>query len=220
MSERLAPQVPSALLESSELYVRQQREGFELLGVETRNKYGIFTADRQQVAYAAEQGKGLMAMFARQVLGHMRTFEIQFFDPARAPLFKAVHPFRLFFQRLEVFAGDGRPVGALQQRFGLFTKKFDVLDARGNLLFEMRSGLFRVWSFPFLREGQQHAVIEKRWSGALTELFTDKDNFRVSFTAPSLTADERLLVLAAAIFVDLQYFEANQGTNALNLLDS
>ncbi len=205
----LAPApLPAALATSQELYVRQQRELAELFGFESRNKYVIATPDRQQVAFAAEQQKGVLGFLLRQLLGHWRTFDIQFFGADRSPLFTATHPFRLFFQRLEVSLPDGRPVGALQQRWGFFAKKFDVLDANGEVLLEMRSGLFRIWTFPFYKAGAEVAVIEKRWAGGFTELFTDKDNFRVRYVSPSLSADERLLVLAAALFVDLQYFEA------------
>ena len=41
----------------------------------------------------------------------------------------ARHPFRLFFQRLEVFDEAGVFVGAIQQRFSILTKRFDVQDA-------------------------------------------------------------------------------------------
>jgi uncharacterized protein YxjI len=199
--------LPAALTTSTELYVRQQRELAELFGFETRNKYAITTTDRQQVAFAAEQQKGLLGAILRQTLGHWRSFDIVFFGADRQPLFRATHPFRFFFQRLEVFGPDGRLLGALQQRFAFFTKRFDVEDASGNVLLEMRSGLFKLWTFPFYRANAEVAVIEKKWSGAFNELFTDKDNFRVRFVSPGLSADERLLVLAAALFVDLQYFE-------------
>jgi hypothetical protein len=191
-----------------ELYVRQSRELAELFGFETRNKYAISTPDRREVAFAAEQQKGILGFLLRQVLGHWRAFELVFFGPDRQPLFRAVHPFRFFFQRLEVFGPEGRYLGALQQRFGLLTKKFDVLGPGGSVAMEMRSGLLRLWTFPITRNGVEQAVIEKKWSGVLTEVFTDKDNFRVRFVGAGLTPDERLLVLAAAVFVDLQYFEA------------
>lgn len=199
--------VPAGLVDAQELYVRQQRELAELFGFETRNKYAITTSDRAPVAFAAEQQKGILGMLFRQVLGHWRRFEITFFGPDRQPIFRVVHPFRLFFQRLEIHGIDGRPLGALQQRWGLLTKKFDVEGPDGRVLLEMRSGVFQWWTFPFFRNGAQEAVIEKKWSGALTELFMDKDNFRVRFLNPRLSADERMLILAAAIFVDLQYFE-------------
>jgi len=150
--------------------------------------------------------QGVLGLLAIYLLGHWRSFDIAFFDGARQEAFRAHHPFRFFFQRLEVSQG-GRPVGVIQQRFSVFTKRFDVLDANGALLFEMKSGLFKLWTFPFFRGEQQVGVIEKKWSGVFNEVFTDKDNFRVAFTDPALTLDQRLLMLAAAVFVDLQYFE-------------
>lgn len=197
----------SAIESASELYVRQVRELAELFGFETRNKYAITTADRVQVAFAAEQQKGLVGLLLRQVLGHWRPFEIHFLSPDRRPMFRAVHPFRLLFQRLEVFDGAGHLVGAVQQRFSLLTKRFDVVGPTGEVLLEMKSGLFKLWSFPFFKNQEQRAIIEKKWGGGLTELFTDKDSFRVRFQG-RLTPQERLLITAAAIFVDLQYFEA------------
>lgn len=198
-------------LSSSELYVRQKRELAEFFGFETRNKYAISTPDRREVLYAAEQRSGLLGALAMLLLGHWRTFDIAFFDQERREVFRAHHPFRFFFQRLEIYA-NGQLVGALQQRFAFFSKRFDVLDANGQLLFEMRSGFFRVWTFPFFRGDEQVAVVEKKWSGVFNELFTDKDNFRVAFGG--LPEAHRMLVLAAAVFVDLQYFERKAESSA------
>ncbi len=39
------------------------------------------------------------------------------------------------------------------------------------------------------------------------EAFTDSDNFRIDFLGNPLPADARRLLRAAAVFVDLQYFE-------------
>lgn len=195
-----------APLQTTELYVRQKRELAEFFGFETRNKYAISTSDRREVFYAAEQRSGILGMLAMYFLGHWRSFDIAFFDQSRQEAFRAHHPFRFFFQRLEVSAG-GRFIGAIQQRWAFFTKRFDVLDANGNVVFEMKSGFFKLWTFPFFRGEQQVGVIEKKWSGVFNEMFTDKDNFRVAFQDAGLSMDQRMLMLAAAVFVDLQYFE-------------
>jgi hypothetical protein len=205
--ETLPSQSLATLSSVQELYVRQSRELAELIGFETRNKYAITTSDKQPIAFAAEQNKGFFGFLARQFLGHWRTFDIQFFNNLREPILRASHPFRWFFQRLEVFDNNGRFLGALQQRFALLTKRFDVEGPDGRVLLEVKSGLFQLWTFPFFKNGEQCAVIEKKWSGILTEMFTDKDNFRVRYLSPTLSSDERVLVLASALFVDLQYFE-------------
>lgn len=191
----------------SEVRLSQRKELAEiLLGAETRNKYEIRDAQNSPIGFAAEQGKGFFAFLARMFMGHWRTFEIHFFDAQRREVLRAVHPFRFFFQRLEIFDASGRPLGALQQRWAIFTKLFDVEDATGHVLLEMRSPLLKFWTFPFYRGDVEVGRIEKKWSGALTEVFTDSDNFRVAF-GQGLSGAERWLVLAAAVFVDLQYFE-------------
>lgn len=197
-----------ALIQSTtEIMVVQKKELIELLGFETRNKYSI-EANGMPFAFAAEQGKSGLDVLARLFLGHWRTFEIHFFDTARNLVFKAVHPFRVFFQRLEVVTPDGREIGAIQQRFAFFSKRFDVLDPADNVLFTVSSPIWRPWTFTFERHGREVARIEKKWSGALTEVFTDADRFRILMPLPELRLEERMLILAAAVFVDLQYFEA------------
>ena len=186
--------------------VRQRLELGELVGFETRNKYGIENESGEAIAFAAEQHKGVLGFLMRQLLGHFRRFEILFFDAARKPVMRAVHPFRFFFQRLEVHGEQEELLGVIEQRFSLLYKRFDVQDATGRVTMEVRSPLWRLWTFVFTRDGREVARIEKKWSGLLTEAFTDKDRFRVQLGTET-TAVEKLLLLAAAIFVDLQYFE-------------
>jgi hypothetical protein len=89
----------------------------------------------------------------------------------------------------------------------VFSKRFDVTDQAGRLLLQVSSPIWRPWTFAFVRDGRELARVEKKWSGMLQEAFTDADRFRVAFQSPELSFDERALVLAAGIFIDLQYFE-------------
>jgi uncharacterized protein YxjI len=187
--------------------VQQQLELGELFGFETRNKFSIENEQGTKIGFAAEQQKGFLGLVFRQLLGHWRTFEIHFFDEQKQVVMKAVHPFRFFFQRLEISMADGTPIGAIQQRFAIFSKKFDVHNRSGSVTMSVRSPFWRLWTFPFMKGSREVARVEKRWSGILTEALTDKDKFRIQFTDPGLTVEERLLLLASGVFIDLQYFE-------------
>ncbi|MGC4063285.1 MAG: phospholipid scramblase-related protein [Polyangiaceae bacterium] len=189
------------------LAIVQRRELAELFGFETRNKYEIRTVTGEPLGFAAEQQKGIIGFLLRQVAGHFRSFEISFFDTMRNPVLVARHPFRWFFQRLEVIDAFGRTLGAIQRRWSWFSKRFDVEDAQGNVQLTVASPLWRPWTFTFMRHGQVVATIRKQWSGALREVFTDADNFGVEFQPGPLHPIERRLLLAAAIFVDLMFFE-------------
>ncbi len=189
------------------VYVRQRLEIGEFLGFETRNKYGLSTEQGEEFGFVAERAKGIFGFLLRQLLGHWRSFELHFFDAQRQLQLKAYHPFRWFFQRLELRGAENRFIGAIQRKFGILHKKFVVEDFQGREIMSVASPFFRIWTFPFEKDGREVARIEKKWSGILTEAFTDKDTFRLQIQDSSLSVDERCLLVAAAIYVDLLYFE-------------
>jgi uncharacterized protein YxjI len=195
----------------SHLIIHQRHEMGEWLGFETRNKYEILNQSQTPIGFAAEKQKGILGFLFRQFLGHWRRFEIQFYNLARDPIFTVKHPFRWFFQRLEVYDISGVFLGAIQQRFSVLNKRFDIQDVHGQVIMEVASPIWKIWSFPFLSKGIEVAKVQKKWSGFLSEVFTDRDSFHVGFNEGALTNEERTLVLAAALFIDLNYFENKAG---------
>lgn len=189
------------------LVVQQVHEIVEFFGFETRNKYQILDENKIVVGFAAEQQKGFLGWFMRQFLGHWRSFEIHFFDSHRKHVMTAYHPFRFFFQRLEISDVNHTRIGAIQQRFSILSKRFDVQNPRGQVIMQVSSPIWRIWTFDFQRLGRTVASIKKKWSGIFSEAFTDRDNFLVEFPEPNFSNEEKQLVLSAAVFVDLKYFE-------------
>ena len=194
----------------SRILVRQKRELWELAGLETKNSYEILRETGEVMAYALEPSKGFWGFILRQFFGHWRRFNLNIYGPQRTLLYTATHPFRFFFQRLEVRDAQGQLLGVCQQRFGLFTKKFDFTTLETHKTLKMRSGFFRIWTFPLTFQGREVARITKKWGGLLKEIFLDADSFAVDFQDPSLTEKDRTLILLSALFVDLQYFEKKQ----------
>ncbi len=209
MSQQFSSENSIVLSSHTNLFVKQIRELAEFFGFETRNKYQIMDEHGQPIAYAAEQQKGFLGWIARQFLGHWRTFDILIFNVQRQPVLVARHPFRFLFQRLEIYAGDVL-LGAVQQRWAIFRKRFDIEDSNREIIMQVSSPFFRFWTFPFTRGGREVGRVEKKWGGFFTEIFSDKDTFHVGFD-PNLSENERRLILAASLFIDLQYFEAKGG---------
>lgn len=188
--------------------VFQRKEIAELFGFETRNKYAIELENGEPIGFAAEQGKGAWGIILRQLLGHWRPFFIQVFDQQKNPAYVAEHPFRFFFQRLEVKrAIDGKRIGTIQQRFGIIHKKFDILDERGKLIMHMHAPIWKLWTFPILKGDYEVALILKKWSGVLKEVFTDTDSFTIEFKSKQLTLAEKEMILLATLFIDIIFFE-------------
>ena len=105
----------------------------------------------------------------------------------------------------------------MEKRFTILAKAFVIHDELGSNEITMNSGLFKVWTFPFIKNGVEIATLRKKWRGGLTEVFTDADSFLIEFSDPSLSLKERQLLVASAIFIDLQYFENNKA-NLTSLL--
>ncbi|HLE12562.1 MAG: hypothetical protein A2504_03765 [Bdellovibrionales bacterium RIFOXYD12_FULL_39_22] len=189
------------------LLVQQRHELGEWIGFETRNKYEILDEQKRPIGFAAEQQKGFWGFIMRSFLGHWRTFDIYIFNINRELSATAHHPFRWYFERIEVRDAAGKSLGAIQKKFSILSKKFDVENSTGATIMEVSSPIWRIWSFPFMRNGKKLAEINKKWSGFLSEALTDRDNFIVEFSDTSMNNQVRTLIVAAAIFVDLSYFE-------------
>jgi uncharacterized protein YxjI len=195
------------LMKHNQIKLQQIREVAEWFGFETRNKYQLTNKDGLQIAFAAEQQKGFLGFIMRQLLGHWRTFEIHLYNMNRQHALTLNHPFRWLFQRLEVFDESGSMLGSLQQRFSFFYKSFDVEDSRGRRIYKVRSPLWRLWTFTFSQHGRDVAEVQKKWSGLFSEILSDRDNFLLSFYDQDVRTRDKLLILSAAMFIDLQYFE-------------
>ena len=109
---------------------------------------------------------------------------------------------------------------AVEQRIlvGVEVEVVAVLRGRGlrrleerlvELLATLRGPFFKPWTFHIEQNGQEVGLIQKRWSGFGKELFTDADNFGVTF-GDVQDARLRTLIVAATFLLDFVHFE-NRG---------
>ena len=196
--------------------VRQRKELLELIGIETRNKYEVLSDDQQQIGFIAERGKSIGAALSRYIFGHWRSFEFLIFDADRQRIGTARHPFRWFFQKLDVRNNDGILLGTLKQNLSILWKNFSLKDGHGRIVARVSSPPWSFWTFVFKdQSGTEMARIEKKWSGLGRELFTDADTFKVTFTQTSIPNDLRNVLVASAVLIDLQFFESKNNEGGL-----
>ncbi|MEZ4408153.1 MAG: phospholipid scramblase-related protein [Polyangiales bacterium] len=87
--------------------------------------------------------------------------------------------------------------------------RYDVDDAYGRTIGELRGAFWRPWTFELHGEGRLMAVIKKRWSGLFTEAFSDADNYSVDFE-PDAPDRWKLVALASAVLIDVVHFESSK----------
>ena len=191
------------LTRHSELIIRQQREMLEVFTpIETANRYTVHTADGVQILYAYEDSGAM----SRQFMGTHRPLSIHVVDPDNRHVLEASRDFFWLLSHLRVSA-DGRHIGTLNRQ-AFIGRKFALVDGSEASLAQISGSIFRPWTF-IAKDAQSNEIarINKKWSGLGREMFTDADTFQVAFTDNSTDQDFRLLMLATAFSIDLDFFE-------------
>lgn len=192
------------------LKIQQNYEiGEILIGLEGRNRYQISDHNGEIFAEAKEKSNGIASWVYRQFFKYWRSFEIEIIDMRGQLQLKLKCPFRFFLKSMFVTYGDGKTIGHIQQRFAILQKKFDIFDLRNRRVATIRSPFFKMWTFEIKSRGRPVGEIQKKWNGAVSELFTDKDNFMIHFSDKNLSPQDRALFLATSLLIDVVYFENN-----------
>ena len=201
----------------NQFFIRQRKELTEILiDWETRNQYQILGPNEEELGNIAERAGGMSGFLWRSFLRSHRGFEIRVMDREGGLVLELARSFFLLFSDLAVTAGGGRTVGHVRRRFGVLYKRYDLEDASGDCFARVKSPRWRFWTFPVLSErGTGDAVISKKWGGALREVFADADTFMIDYQNGGWTQEERAVIFAAAISIDFDFFENNQGSGGV-----
>jgi uncharacterized protein YxjI len=183
--------------------VSQKKEWLEILtDIENRNRFTIDFDGRDGVLLASEEGGG----WKRFLLGSMRPYTLLIQTREKKPVLRMHAPFRWIHREITVMDATGKPLGTVRKRFTIPHTRYDVFDTRGGRIFEIARGFVKAWTFTIRRDGQDVAVISKRWSGLGREVFTDADRFQLHFPGIS-DPTERKILLGALFLIDFAHFE-------------
>ena len=190
--------------------IKQDVELFEAMtGFETENSYDVggCTEGRCLLQLKASESSGVMQ---RMCCGNRRPWTITVADKRDgSTLLRFERPLRLYWQTVEVFDAQGRPLGSVDREFTIISKNYVVLDASGSPLLYVRSPLFSPWTFTvYDLDEREVGVISKKFAGIMQELMTDADNFVCTFPS-GLPTQLKALLLGAVMLIDFLHFEDN-----------
>ncbi len=194
-----------------ELVVRQTKEMLEIFtGFETANRYRILTPEGEEAMFCYEES----GMLSRQFMGSHRPLNLHVVDKEGQPILNANRSFFWFFSHLNVQDGSGTPLGSLHRKFAMLSRRFALLDSGGQQIAGLNGRVFRPYTFTLNNaSGQEMGRIVKQWGGILREGFTDADTFSIQFSDVERSQEIRLLLIASAFAIDLDFFE-NKGSRA------
>ena len=212
----MAALASSFIAAQPQLSLRQRKEWVEILvDFETRNQYAVLGGGGEELGTLAEQGGGLGRILTRWLLRSHRPLEAALCDRTGALLLRLQRPFFFLFSDLAIEDGRGARVGSVHRRFAILSRRYDLRDAHGRTFARVRSPFWRIWTFPVRADDGREATIGKRWGGLLREVFADADTFGVDLSRARWSPEERAVIFCAAVSIDFDFFENNQGSSGL-----
>ncbi len=195
------------------LIVSQKKEWMEILiDWEAKNYYNLLNSNGGHLAVIVERGGNWSTKLKRWILRSHRSLEIDVMNTEKSPLLFFSRNFFFLFSELNVMDDRGQYIGCVRRRFGLLYKKYDLVERDGNIFGRISSPLWQLWRFSvFNNRHQKIGEINKKWQGLLKEAFSDADSFSIDFGDWSWESSQKAIILAAAISIDFDFFENNQG---------
>ncbi|XP_031567694.1 phospholipid scramblase 2-like [Actinia tenebrosa] len=222
-----APQVPANcppgleyLTQIDQLLIHQQVELLEAFtGFETNNKYEVKNNMGQQIYFAAEDTD----CCTRQCCGPGRPFDMKILDNYQREVIHLTRPLRCSscwfpccLQEIEVQSPPGTIVGYCAQLWSICIPKFAIQNANRETVLLIEGPLCQCnlcgdVEFQVLSADGQNQVgkVSKQWSGLAKEMFTDADNFGITFPM-DLDVKIKAVILGASFLIDFMFFEEAQ----------
>ncbi|XP_064642484.1 phospholipid scramblase 1-like isoform X2 [Lineus longissimus] len=203
-------------------------QSFELLEIftnwECKNKYRITNSMGQQVYFAQEESE----VMQRQCCGPARGFTMHITDNMGQEVIRMVRPFKCCAgwqccaccdgcsMDIAIEAPPGQIVGYVAQECTCCDRRWSVMDAGKNKIFEIRGDCCVCqWiccpkdiPFDILTNDGSGKVgsLAKQWGGMAREMFTNADNYCLSFPI-DLDVKLKATLLGGAFLVDFMLFE-------------
>ncbi|CAG2105931.1 unnamed protein product [Medioppia subpectinata] len=156
----------------------------------------------------------------RNCCGPYRPFDMKILDNTQREIIHLYRPLRCSscwcfccLQRLEVMSPPGHVIGYVVQEWSILFPKYRIEDANGDTVLRIE-GPFCTFSIcgdvefqvTSVDGKQQVGKITKQWSGLAREMFTDADNFGISFPL-DLDVNIKAVLLGACFLIDFMFFE-------------
>ncbi|KAH9509016.1 Phospholipid scramblase 1 [Bulinus truncatus] len=209
------------LTQVDQLLVKQKIEALEAFtGFETNNKYEIKNSMNQRVYIAVED----TCCCTRNCCGSSRPFDMKIMDNHKKEVIHLSRPLRCStcwcpccLQKLTVESPKGSVIGYVRQAWSCCHPKYMINNAEDQTMLRIKGPCFRCnicgdIEFEVTSADEKTSVgqITKQWSGLAKEVFTDADNFGVTFPL-DLDVKTKATVLGAVFLIDFMYFEHDSG---------
>jgi uncharacterized protein YxjI len=108
-----------------------------------------------------------------------------------------------WMSKITITDGNGITAGTIKQKFKFFKPEFIISDSDGQEIAIIK-GDWKAWNFEILDSNQQSiGKIDKKWAGAMQEIFTSADKYNVTLNSEVKDNLRKIAILSSAITIDM-----------------
>ena len=186
----------AGLLDYNQIFVKEKVRFFRL-----SNVYEVYDQNQKKIGDVKEKTNFLKKL--------LRKFRLEFYDTDGKLLFTAKKPFGFIKQKFYLYDPNDQLIGHFYKKIIALIPQFFIFNPQEQQI-GLLKGDFFAWNFQILDNNKTScAGINKRFAGALRELFTNADSYQMTIKNAK-TIDKRLL-LAAPFVVDMIMKEDGKG---------
>lgn len=109
----------------------------------------------------------------------------------------------IWMSKITVLTPDHQAIGSIKQKWAFLKPSFHINNAQDTKIAEIK-GDWKAWNFEIKdANGNKIGSVNKKWGGAMKEMFTTADKYNVSINEEYKENTDKIVVVSTAITIDM-----------------
>lgn len=167
------------------------------------NHYQVFDGQGLQIGSIVQRVPTWQKLTRLILNKQMLPFRLDIMDANQQTIISIHRGWTFWMSKVTIADGHGNTLGYIRQKFKLLRPSFRIFDVTENEI-GLITGDWKAWNFVIKnKEGKEIGTITKKWAGAMKEIFTSADKYRVSIVPEYAEDTNKINIVSAAIIIDM-----------------
>jgi len=168
------------------------------------NEYKVYNEKAEQIGLIKQRISGWHKVLRLLINKAMMPFTLEILDSNNVLQATIYRGWTFWMSKIIVTDPQGVEVGTIQQKFKFFKPTFTISEPVSGSEIAKISGDWKAWNFTISnKDGLEIGKINKKWAGALKEVFTTADKYNVSIDPQYAESNQKVAIVATAITIDM-----------------
>lgn len=184
--------------ETNEYFIDQKVNFFKF-----EVEYKVFNQDGAQIGLIRQRISAGHKMLRLLLNKAMLPFVLEIIDMEGNTIAVIKRGWTFFMSEISVLDGHHQLLGLIKQKWSFLKPSFHIMDANRNKIAQIK-GDWKGWNFLITAPDESPiGTINKKWAGAMKEMFTTADKYNVSIKDEYQENTDKIVIVSTAITIDM-----------------